>query len=73
MIMNDFHDLEYAQRFALDNKNIKNIINDNRFFLNIGHCYSMMWSSTIHMLSTIVDKEYSFLSKTDNWIKNFKD
>lgn len=72
IILNNYHDIEYAKQFAFDNKNIRKILEDNRFFLNIGHCYNVFWSSTIHMISTIIDPQKIFLPKTDSWINNFK-
>lgn len=72
VILNTYHDLEYAKSFALDNANIKKILEDKRFFLNIGHCYHILWSSTVHTIATTLDPDYCFLPKIDNWAKVFR-
>ncbi len=72
IIVNNYYDLEYAKLFALDNKNIHKILEDKRFFLNIGHCYHIFWTCTIHTLSNAIDKDYKFLPNTNNWPENFK-
>jgi len=71
-ILNNFHDLEYAKSFAMDNKNILTMHNDRRFFLNIGHCYHILWGLTIDLLASTVDKEHVCLPNTDNWVEKFK-
>jgi len=63
--------LEYAKLFALSNKNIIEINKDKRFFLNLGHCYNIFWTSTIHTLSNTIDINYEFLPPTNNWVENF--
>jgi hypothetical protein len=72
IILNNYYDLEYAKAFALDNKNINTISEDNRFFLNVGHCYHILWSSTIHTVAATLDKEYKFLPNTNNWVECFR-
>jgi hypothetical protein len=70
-ILNNYYDLEYAKQFAFDNKNIHKIFQDHRFFLNIGHCYHIFWSSTINTLSVTFDNDYEILPNTQLWIKEF--
>ena len=72
IILNNYHDLEYAKEFALDNKNIKKIKEDRRFFLNIGHCYHVLWDSTINIIASTIDPKYHFLPNPNNWIENFE-
>lgn len=72
VILNNYYDIKYAMEFAFDNKNIHKIISDKRFFLNIGHCYHILWSSTIHTVAATLDKNYKFLPKTEIWSRNFK-
>lgn len=72
VILNNFYDIEYAKLFALSNSNIVEINNDRRFFLNIGHCYHIFWSSIIHTLSATIDKDYNFLPPTNSWVERFK-
>jgi hypothetical protein len=71
VIINNYHDIEYAKLFALSNKNILQINKDRRFFLNIGHCYHIFWVSTIHTLSNTIDKDYEFLPPTNSWLEQF--
>lgn len=72
VILNNYHDIEYAKLIALDNKNIEGIIKDRRFFLNIGHCYFIFWVSTLHTLSATLDRENDILPNTNNWVKHFE-
>ena len=71
-ILNYWHDLRYAYLFILNNRNIETISKDRQFFLSIGHCFHMLWSSSIQLVSTIVDPQYSFLPNINEWTKNFQ-
>lgn len=71
IILNNYHDIQYAKLFALDNKNIYELLKDQRFFLHIGHCYHILWSSTVHTLAATFDRDYTILPKTNNWVANF--
>lgn len=70
-ILNTYYDIEYAKGFAMDNKNIEHIAKDKRFFLSIGHCYHIFWSSTINTLQ-IFDKDLKILPNIDSWVSEFK-
>lgn len=72
VILNNYHDLEYAKMFALDNTSIQAILKDKRFFLHIGHCYQILWSSVIHTVAGTIDKDHKLLPNTDRWIGGFK-
>ncbi len=72
IIVNNFFDLEYAKIFSLDNKNISKIKEDRRFFLSIGHCYMILWTNSIFLLSETIDNDYNFLPKINNWYPKFK-
>ena len=72
IILNNYHDIEYAKLFALDNRNFEELLKDNRFFLNIGHCYHILWSSTINTIASTADRSYNFLPKVNNWVEKFK-
>jgi len=71
-ILNYYHDISYAKLFLANNENINIIIKDRRFFLHTGHCFHMLWSTSIRMLALSIDKEFNFLPKIINWHKNFK-
>lgn len=71
-ILNYYYDIFYAKAFILDNNNIEKIIKDKRFFLNMGHCFHVLWSSSIHLLATSIDKDYNFLPNIHKWSENFK-
>lgn len=73
ILTNNFYDLEYAKRFSLDNKNLREIIKDKRFFLNVGHSYMILWSNSIHMFSETLDKSHDFLPETEEWIPKFEE
>ena len=73
VIMNDYHDLENAKKFSMDNKLIKEMMADRRFFLSIGHCYMILWTKSIFLLSETVDKNHNFLPKTNDWIAKFEE
>lgn len=70
-ILNTYYDIEYAKDFAMDNKNIESISKDKRFFLSIGHCYHIFWSSTINTLR-IFDDDFKILPNIDSWVPEFK-
>lgn len=70
-ILNYYYDLLYGKYFILDNSHINAILTDKRFFLNIGHCFHILWSSSIHTLSLSIDKEYTFLPNVEKWSDNF--
>lgn len=72
IIINNFHDLEYGKQFSLDNKIIDSIIKDRRFFLSMGHCYHVLWSLPIAILSELFDKDFHFMPKINEWISNFE-
>lgn len=72
ILTNNFYDLEYAKLFSLDNKNIKEIVKDKRFFLTLGHSYMILWTNSIFIYSEALDKGYDFLPKIDNWIPRFE-
>jgi len=72
-ILNNYYDIEYAKLFALDNKNIKEIIKDNRFFLHLGHCYNILWAAAIETIASVIDRDHLFLPKPDNWISAFRE
>lgn len=72
ILTNNFYDLEYAKLFSLDNKNLREIIKDKRFFLNIGHSYMILWTTSIFILSDTLDKNFDFLPKINTWIPGFE-
>lgn len=71
-ILNNYFDIEYAKSFALDNKNIHEILKDQRFFLNIGHCYHILWELSIHTLASSFDFNFKNLPNIMKWHENFK-
>ncbi len=71
-ILNNYHDLLYAKWFAYDNKNIHKIVKDRRFFLSVGHCYRILWTTSVHTLAHCLDKEYQFLPNVTKWLEEFK-
>lgn len=72
-ILNNYHDIFYAKFFILDNKNIYKIVNDKRFFLHMGHCFHILWSSSINTLAASIDREYRFLPKINEWHGKFQE
>jgi len=70
IIINNYYDIEYARQFCLDNKNISKIIRDKRFFLSIGHCYMILWSSNISILSKTIG-DHKILPNVDIWFPKF--
>lgn len=71
-ILNYYHDIGYAKAFLADNGNMNKIVTDERFFLNMGHCFHMLWSTSIHVLSVSIDPEFNFLPKINSWTKKFR-
>jgi hypothetical protein len=72
ILINNFFDLEYAKLFCLDNKNISKIIEDRRFFLNIGHSYLILWTNSIFILSETLDNNNEFFPKINDWVPKFE-
>lgn len=72
-ILNTWHDIYYAKLFVLDNKSIDKILEDNRFFTSIGHCYKILWKTTIECLASTIDPTYKFLPNFDDWLEEFKE
>ncbi|NOT93421.1 hypothetical protein [Ferruginibacter sp.] len=71
-ILNNYYDITYAKAYILDNKNINKIVKDQRFFLNMGHCFHILWSSSINTLAASIDREYNFLPKIKDWQEGFQ-
>jgi hypothetical protein len=71
-ILNYYYDVSYANSFLLDNKSIMNISKDRRFFLHMGHCFHILWSSSISALASSLDPKFEFLPKIHKWAPNFK-
>jgi len=71
-ILNNYYDILYAKAYILDNKNIHKIVVDKQFFLNMGHCFHILWSSSINTLAASFDKDFSFLPNINDWYENFK-
>jgi hypothetical protein len=71
-ILNNWHDIKYAKKFILDNKNIHEIIKDKRFFLSVGHSFHILWSSAINIIAASIDPKYNFLPKVNEWSAEFK-
>lgn len=71
-ILNYYHDVSYANSFILDNKSIVDISKDRRFFLHMGHCFHILWSSSIMALSSAIDPQFEFLPKIHQWTPHFK-
>lgn len=71
-ILNYYHDIGYAKAFIADNGNINEILKDERFFLNMGHCFHMLWSTSIYILSNSIDPEFEFLPKIKEWVEKFR-
>jgi len=71
-ILNNFHDINYAKSFILDNKNIHKILNDKRFFLHMGHCFHILWTASLNTLAASIDSEYTFLPKINEWHEKFQ-
>ncbi|MFA9212928.1 MAG: hypothetical protein ACEQSR_03675 [Candidatus Methylacidiphilales bacterium] len=70
-ILNNYYDFENFKSFTLDNKNIKVLNENKRFFLNIGHCFHTFWSSIIETIAQTIDQDYKFLPAINDWVENF--
>jgi hypothetical protein len=71
-VLNNYYDLFYAKLFAFDNKKIHEMNDDKRFFLNLGHCYNILWTATVEVIAGTIDKNFKFLPNTHFWHQNFK-
>lgn len=71
LILNNWYDIFYAKAFALDHNNIYKIAKDRRFFLSIGHCYFILWSTSLALLTANFDQEFEFLPDIRKWPEQF--
>lgn len=70
-ILNYYHDIRFATAYISNNENIRYMLKDKRFFLNIGHCFHMLWSMSINVLSVSIDPHFNFLPKIKDWSPKF--
>jgi len=70
-ILNNWYDIEFAGKIALDPYNIETICK-NPYFDCWGHSYSLKWASAISALGSTFDNEFSFLPNIKNWEEGFK-
>lgn len=70
-ILNYYHDIRFATAYISNNENIRYMLKDKRFFLNIGHCFHMLWSTSINVLSVSIDPHFNFLPKIKDWSPKF--
>ncbi len=71
IILHNWYDTHYAKLFILDNRNVAAISQDKRFFLTVGHCFRILWGSSIGTLAATLDPEYAFLPNPDRWVTEF--
>lgn len=71
-ILNYYYDISYAHSFILNNPSINEISKDRRFFLHMGHCFHILWSSSITALAGSIDPTFEFLPKIHDWSANFQ-
>jgi len=70
-IINNWFDIYFAGLISFDPKQVQKIIN-NKYFLNVGHTFHMLWSSTIQTLANSFDPKYTFLPDILKWKSEFE-
>ena len=71
-ILNNYYDIMYAKKFALDNRFISQIAQDKRFFKSIGHSYRILWTSAIFTIADLMDPNFNFLPNVEKWAASFE-
>lgn len=66
LIANTYYDIKYALEFSYNNLNFRTIIDDRRYFSNIGHSYRILWDSVIHSLNATLGNS-EVLPSPNNW------
>lgn len=71
-ILNNFHDVLYYKYRVKRPSYIKKAQKE-KYFESIGHAFHISYSTSVSLLATTFDKEYSFLPNPDTWNESFKD
>lgn len=66
IILNYYHDINYALKYSFCNKAYLNF-KDERFFNGIDHAYYILWSNAMDFLAGSFDKNYTFLPQIANY------
>ena len=69
-VLNNWHDIEFFRRIAIDPKNATEIIN-SPYFECVGHSYNMAWSSVLWLLTSTLDNKCSFIPDVRKWEEQF--
>jgi hypothetical protein len=72
IVLNNFHDIEYCRRIALNPKAAPTITRD-RYFEALGHGYHITWSSVIDRISALADPMFHSLPDIRRWPSAFLD
>ncbi|WP_233972933.1 hypothetical protein [Pectobacterium versatile] len=71
-ILNNFHDiLYYKYRIKRPSYIIKAC--KEKYFESIGHAFHIAYATSVDLLATTIDKEYSFLPNSNIWAEKFKE
>jgi len=71
-LLNNCMDLIYAKQYAHSHENIRTILKDKRFFLNIGHCYHILWSATVNAIAELFDPQNTYMPDSNKWLSEFE-
>lgn len=69
-ILNTFHDVLYYKYRIKRPGYIKKAYKE-KYFESIGHAFHISYSTSVSLLATTFDKEYSFLPNPDTWAEGF--
>lgn len=71
-ILNNFHDILYY-KYRVKRPSYINKACKYKYFESIGHSFHISYSTSVGLLATTFDQEYSFLPNPDIWTERFKD
>lgn len=71
-VLNNWHDIEFARRFALDPNHARRFASDP-YYESIGHSYSIAWEMALQLLAKTCDPEFEAVPLGRAWGSGFRD
>lgn len=72
-IINYWYDLQFASWLSRDPAATVGKINGNPYFISTGHCYHMMYRSSIMLIANLFDRRFTFLPEIFSWQPHFNE
>lgn len=71
LIVNNWFDISCGCLITDHPKNLQNLWSSD-YFWSIGHSYHIMWASTVSIIASVCDPQFTFLPDVRQWDENFK-